>query len=232
MRTFAIVLFSTVLAAVAAAPLSAAVIPPIGLTPGSDYQLIFVTADIHDALSDDIVTYNTFVSAEAALGVPSGLPSGATWNAVASTIGDDANANAPWLNLPVYNTAGQLVASSGTGIYTGSLDNLVAYDQHGNVSLAAQDLNVWTGSDDQGFGIFGATLGTGSGTNTSEIGRVALDSTWLEFGTSPQSTEILFRKPLYALSTAITLPIPEPGTILLGGFGVLALVAMGWRRKR
>ena len=63
--------------ALSATQLMAGVIPPIGLVPGSQYQLIFVTADTRDATSSNIADYNAFVSAEAALN-PS-LPSGVTW---------------------------------------------------------------------------------------------------------------------------------------------------------
>ncbi|MGD9723196.1 MAG: hypothetical protein AB7O59_17825 [Pirellulales bacterium] len=221
----------TVIATVVAAPLPAAVIPPIGLAPGASYQLIFVTADIHDALSDDIAIYNAFVTTEAALGTPSGLPT-ATWTAVASTAAVDANVNAPSGLLPVYNTAGQQVAGPGVGIYTGTLDNLVAYDQHGDVALSAQDFDVWTGSDFQGFGVPDATMG--ALTNETEIGHVALDSTWLQFDIHLQTSEILFRKPLYALSSTLTVPeIPEPATITLLGTALAMLVGRGiWRRRR
>jgi hypothetical protein len=221
MRKSLAVFLVAAFAAQGAARLVAAVIPPIGLAPGSQYQLIFVTAEVHDALDSDIATYNQFVTDEAALGVASGLPSGATWTAVASTDSIDANVNAPSGVLPVYNTAGQLVTGPGVGIYAGALDNLVAYDQHGEVNLIAQEENVWTGSDFQGFGITDATLGAASG--ESEIGRVALDGTWLEFTVHVHTTEVIFRKPLYALSDTLTVPVPEPSTTALLGVALVLL---------
>ena len=91
-----------------AADLMADIIPPIGLAPGSEYQLIFVTADTTTATSTDITTYNSFVTTEAGLN-PS-LPS-ATWDAVVSTATVNANVNAPNVMvdgsyLPVFNTQG------------------------------------------------------------------------------------------------------------------------------
>ena len=206
--------------------LLANVIAPSGLAPGSQYLLIFVTAGVHDAVDTDIEIYNSFVTVEASQGLAFGMPSGATWHAVASTDDVDANVNAPSGALPVYNTAGQRVVAPGVGIYTGVLDNLVAYDQFGNVSVAAQEENVWTGSDFQGFGVADATLGADSG--DSEMGRVALDSTWLQFAIVPQFGEVTFAKPLYALSTPITVPVPEPATVTLV---ISALLLGGWRLR-
>jgi len=61
----------------------------------------------------------------------------------------DANVNAPFTStIPVYNTAGQLVANASTPLYgtTGPLINPIDYDQYGN-ALAAP---VWTGSNTDG----------------------------------------------------------------------------------
>ena len=230
-RSIAVFLFAA-FAALPAARLTAAVIPPIGLAPGSSYQLIFVTAGVRDAVDTDIGVYNTFVTDEAALGVPFGLPSEAIWNAVASTDTIDANVNAPSVALPVYNTAGQQVTGPGVGIYTGVLDNLVAYDQFGNFAVDADASNVWTGSDDQGFGIPDATLAAGSG--FTEVGQLALDATWLELAAAPQFGEVIIVKPLYALSEALTVPVPEPGAITLVGTALLLIGGHGLlqRRKR
>ncbi len=228
-KTIAIVL----LAVLSGTHLMGAVIPPAGLAPGSQYQLIFVTADPHSAVSTDIGTYNAFVTSEAALGVPFGLPSGVTWKAVASTSTVDANVNAPSGTLPVYNTAGEEVTAPGVGIYTGALDHIVGFDQFGGVATEAQANNVWTGSDFHGFGIAQATLGGGG---NGEVGQFAVDSTWLQFAQQPQAAEVTFSRPFYALSTAITVPIPEPASSTLLGLALLAFgghhVLRWWRQRR
>ena len=54
------------LAAFDATPLMATVIAPIGLAPGSQYQLIFVTADTIAGSYGTEAPYNDFVNAEAA----------------------------------------------------------------------------------------------------------------------------------------------------------------------
>jgi len=91
------------------ATVQAEFIPPIGLTLGSPYQLIFVTSGTTDANSSDITFYNSIVTAQAALNPA--LPT-ATWSAVASTHAVNANRNAlAYGNIPIYNTQGLLVAS-------------------------------------------------------------------------------------------------------------------------
>ncbi len=226
-KSIAVVLFSAICVfASAASQLRASVVPPIGLAPGSQYQLIFVTADPHTAISFDIADYNTFVSEEAALS--SELPAGATWNAVASTDTVDANVNAPSGTLPVYNTAGQEVAAAGVGIYLGALNNLVGFDQFGGVATEAQDNDVWTGSDSTGTGIPGATLG---GAGDAEVGQLALDATWLELMTEVKVAEVAYSRPFYALSSPITVPTPEPASAVLGLFALAALAALGIKKQ-
>ena len=107
--------------ALTATQLMATVIPP-NLPPGTQYQLIFVTAGTTRADHSDIGYYNSFVSAEAALN-PS-LPQDVTWNAVGSSLAGPTQAilNAPSGvyvgNIPVYNTTGLEVSDgSGYGVY-------------------------------------------------------------------------------------------------------------------
>jgi hypothetical protein len=217
------------LAALAVPNLMAGVIPPSGLAPGSQYQLVFVTADPHNGTSTSISVYNQFVTSEAQLGVPSGIPSGLTWSAVASTSSVNANANATSGPLPVYNTAGQEVTAAGVGIYTGALDNLVAYDQFGNFASSAQANDVWTGSDFHGLGIPGSTLGGGG---SAEVGHLALDGTWLQFARLPLAQEIAFSRPFYALSSPITVPAPEPTTLALTTSALVVIGGLRYLRRR
>jgi hypothetical protein len=114
------------------------VIPPIGLAPGSSYQLIFVTDSTTNAMSSDINYYNSIVQTEAA-GDPL-LPL-ATWTAVAVTYGTagDYESNSPvYLGIPVYNVMGREVASNSAApcnIFNSSLWlNPVGYDGGGRHS--------------------------------------------------------------------------------------------------
>lgn len=209
------------LAASSATQLTAAVVPPIGLAPGSQYQLIFVTADAITPGSSNIADYNAFVTAEAALN-PSLPP--ATWDVVGSTACVDANVNAPSEGVPVYNTQGIEVASA-EGIYTGSLLNPVASDQYGNNA----SFFVWTGSTPSGVGDPNLTLGN---LHTAVVG-VSTDSTafWME---SSIPHAVLNQEPVYALSSILTVPTPEPATLTLLGSALLVLGGirlLRWRRE-
>ncbi len=201
-----------------ATQLIAEVIPPIGLAPGSQYQLIFVTAGTHDAASTDISDYNAFVTAEAALN-PS-LPL-ATWHAVASTVAVNANVNAPSGALPVYNTAGVQVAAAGVGIYSGSLVSAVLDDQYG----ASAFPRTWTGSTGTGIAFPSHALGEAS----PEIGFVVAPShLWLE-DLHTVGNDAAF--PLYALSTAITF-VPEPSALVLAALALVGGLPCLRRRTR
>ena len=125
-------------------------IPP-NLSPGSQYQLIFVTADTTIPGSSNINSYNSFVQSEAALN-PS-LPS-ATWTVVGSTASVDALTNSPNIMvggsyLPVYNTQGVLVSDEATGgLYAGFYPSPVevGYTQFG----VYDPTDVWTGTESNG----------------------------------------------------------------------------------
>ena len=201
---------------------SAAVVAPIGLV-GNQYQLIFVTADGDhpDGLNDPNklfeAYYNNFVTSEAALSA--GLPA-ATWNVVGSA-DVAANVNAPG-SLPVYNTAGQLVAAAGT-LYSGSLTNPVGFDQFGNAGPQI----VWTGTDPLGNTTAFPLGGTAFLTQVSFGLSTITASTWLEIpgGGDPSQAQSFS---YYALSTPIT--VPEPSTLALFALGAIGLLAR--RRSR
>jgi hypothetical protein len=206
-------------AVLSATQLVAQVIPPIGLAPGSPYQLIFVTADTTTSGSSNIADYNAFVTSEAALS-PS-LPL-ATWHVVGSTASINANVNAPSGGVPVYNTQGIEVASA-AGIYTGSLLNPVASDQYGDNS----SFFVWTGSTPSGVGDPNFTLGN---LDTAVVGVSTLSTaSWMQ---SSLPHALLHEEPVYALSNILTAPTPEPATITLLGSALLVLGGFRLRQRR
>ncbi len=78
------------------------VIPP-DLPAGSQYLIMFVTADSTQATSSDIETYDNFVQTEASLSPT--LPN-ATWSAVATTPSFPADQASTTTTIPVYDTQG------------------------------------------------------------------------------------------------------------------------------
>jgi hypothetical protein len=219
------------LAALSTTHLVASVIPPIGLAPGSPYQLVFVTFDAIPGTSPTEATYNTFVNSEA--GASPTLPV-SNWNAVTSTAdGTNANVNAPSPagGLPVYNTAGQLVATAATGLYTAPLVNPIEFDQFGNQATLAPDpwsanAWTWTGSQLPGVAIVGAELGSSVG--GTELGiNVVTNPSWISAQTFASSNALQ----VYALSGTLISPIPEPATLTLLGSALILIGGARWLRR-
>jgi len=207
--------------AIASSASQAAVIPPISLAPGSQYQLIFVTAGEKDATSSDIADYNAFVAAEAALNP---LLPATTWHAVASAGGVDAKVNAPSAGIPVYNTQGIEVTSALTGLYfdtTHELFSPVSFDQFGGPNNGL----VWTGTESTGSNSgqgLGRTFAVG-GNDSGIVGESSLTTfRWLgSFG-----ADINTPHGFYALSSTIIV-VPEPNSLVLS---ICAVVLLGGSR--
>jgi hypothetical protein len=211
------------------------IILPSNLVSGSQYQLIFVTADTKAATSAEIGDYNTFVTDQAAA-LSSKLPPDVTWYALASTETTDAKSNAILAGaddgIPIYNTHGELIANGISDLWesniNGKIQHAVKYDQFGDA--LPDETIVWTGSKSNGTkkylpGSLAGPLGSPApaesddphvvfGSSTSTTG------TWMNRGGLVDFSEW---HSLYALSSPIT-AIPEPGTptLLCMGAAVFA----------
>jgi len=202
-------------------------VPP-GLTPGETYRLVFITDGVYTSTDYSIADYNSEVNAEAnAVGSLAALNT--TWTVIGSTptvnaidnIGQDPG-------VPIYNTAGLLVANDATtnsgGLFSGSIFTPIEYDENGNLHAVF----VFTGTNANGvvsyaplgpgFGCcsYGALLGIPSHT----------DSQWVQY-TVGSSGCTSCSNSLYAISGILTVPTPEPSTgamAFLGG--VILLFAM------
>ncbi len=223
---FVLALAASAFCAIFALPLAAAVIPPIGLSPGSPYQLIFVTADTTQATSSNIADYNSFVQTEALASLSSVVQS-ASWAAIVSTA--DVGSSSASVNAfsdgtyPVYNTAGQLVEPAGGGGLYGPpavlLQNLPDYDQNGNLDVST----AWSGTSVFGRLVPGNTYLMGQAAPIVGVDNLNSDvGQWIDnFATEPNSNSY----PIYALSAPIMSPVPEPGTLILFAIGAIGLFA-------
>ena len=205
-------------------------VTPVGLAPGTKYQLVFVTADGFFGNSSSISTYNTDVGDEAALDAQLAsfdTANSVTWTVVGTTPSVNADVNAPSSGL-VYTLNGTEVASSAASLYSGALLAPIDINQYGN----AENTLVWTGSNTNGtntnpFYELGGTFPI-EGSSTSSGGGWVNDTTGIEADNNLA---------LYALSSVITVPfsstIPEPSPVVLVPVAVLllSLGIRGWRRK-
>jgi hypothetical protein len=150
----------------------------------------------------------------------------ATWHAVVSTATVNANLNAAWApGLPVYNTGGIEVASGANGLYAGGLLNPIRYDQFGTPLTST----VWTGSD-----VLGNANNPLGAVPFPETGLTsAADGTWIQNQSGASSASLPFH--VYALSTTLTVPAPEPGSIVIAcmaAAGFATSVLLGHARRR
>lgn len=236
-------------------PTFAAMILP-NVPHGTQYQIIFVTDGKTNATSNQISYYNDFATAEA---LRNPLLPQAEWHAVVSTFDrhEDGSTtivtaaeNAPLLNLPIYDTQGNLVAAAGVNLYDGNLhgpplntaSNILSaprFSQFG--STVANHYNprpdlwphpqltaVWTGGVDQDWHLNGNDMPS-YGFGLSEASMI-LDGLWLGgkwwLLLMPSLPKINTSEeyPIYALSGAIT-AVPEPNTVVLCVLGVLMVAA-------
>jgi hypothetical protein len=204
---------------------NAGVVLPGDLNPGDHYRIIFISSTMGDALSSNISDYDAFVTA-AANASGSGLASlGATWVAIGSTPTVDALSHVGSFTSPLYNTAGLLVASSSTALWSGTLSNAVGYDESGNALNGSSD----TGTSSDGTGSSGLQLGNSGGLVLDGQAN-STTSSWVAGGVLPESYA---GRHFYGISSDLIfgeVAAPEPGTLGLMLMG--AVILTGARRRR
>lgn len=200
-------------------------VPP-GLAPGSQYRLVFETANTYTAVSSSISTYNTDVDTEAAA-VFALDALGTTWLDIGSTaavsainnIGIDAG-------VPIYDLEGNLIANdAGTetgGLFSGTILHTINTTEGG----VAGPNEAWTGSTEYG----GTDPGYGLGSAHPELGLPNhTDFEWLQYAIATGADS---PAALYGISGILTVPgstTPEPATT---GMVIAAGVLMFFARRR
>jgi hypothetical protein len=209
---------------------------PLGLEPGGEYRLLFVTEGKRNALSTDIADYNAFVTSEA--NSPNSLVRGLTieWFAIASTSGVDAIENTGTdpsppgdTGVPIYIVDGASRVANhydqmwdGAQVFLLSAPNLTQY----GASASSPQNNVWTGTDYNGVaGGIGGPIGADNtpslGSSVSPLGR------WINNNFTAVASEA---KSFYAISS-ILVAVPEPSAVTLFATATAALVASGTSRR-
>ena len=218
------------LAAIAAfTPLSASAQPvtvPSGLIPGEQYRLVFVTGATTNATSTNIVDYNNFVTADAD-SVPALAALGTTWTVIGSTAAVAAEDNtftnpSTDPSYPIFNLTGDLFASSNSDLWSGFGDHAGVPIVSSSGALVARTIFSATTI----FGLPNLPLGSpvvGLG-NPDD----AKADDWISDGETDSS---LNPHSMYGLSGVLTVPTPEPSSLVLAAFGLAGLAAWGWRRR-
>ena len=224
---------TAVVAGIASRPAAAGIITtPVSLAPGSQYRLVFVTADTYTATDSNIADYNAEVSLEAnSVTALQGLNT--SWSVIGSTASVDAITNiGSDPTVPIYNLLGTMVADDATGnsggLFTGSILSKINSDENG---VAPRTAFAWTGSNGGGVA-FDAGLGAlGSSTGTEYGGINFTNLAWILDGSSGSNNSL----DLYAISGELTVggsSTPEPTTTATMIMGMAFLYLAARRRHR
>ena len=185
-------------------------------------------------MSADIGTYNAFVTSEAGLAYSTGTlgliaPQATTnWNVIGSTSAVDATINAPApAGMPVFDTQGDLLSTDLYNFNT-SLNQQIEYDEFGG--YVSPGTEIRTGYPGGGLGSPGSNpLGTPYPDGADVGSTFWTNSNWIHWSYIGDPT---VNVQMYALSSAISVPEPTTGVLLLGaallGVGV---VISRWRGK-
>jgi hypothetical protein len=205
---------------------------PAGVSPGSQFYLIFTTSGLYQASSTNMSTYDNSVNADAQGG--SSLPgvSSLTWKTLGATSAVDQCKPFIDLTKPVYTVTKVLVKSTAAAMFSGggtSLNSKVGVTPSGG---SPPTNTAWIGCSNTGSPLVGNELGTAN----PGIGIPSLtDSFWISVGTSGVGTA----QQLYAVSPLLTAP-PLPAAVptlsawtqLLLALMVMTLIGWHFHRER
>lgn len=213
---------------------AAPVAVPGALSPGDQYRLGFIASAPVGGTDSTISFYNDHVAGIANSHTELAALA-TTWRAIVSTASIDARDNTetnPFNgahgSVPIFLVNGTTkIADNNADLWDGSLDAAFNVSDTG-FFVTPGVVDLWTGSNTDGTGFVGATLGTGSPVTGSAdlLGSGWINETSVSNGSSRR---------LYALSGVLTVggdvAVPEPGSAILLVSGVAVAVVMRRRTK-
>ena len=139
---------------------------PSGLSEGDRFRLIFVTSTKRNATSSNIGVYNTFVQNRAAAGHTAIRSYSSQFRVVGSTAAVDArdNTNTTGTGVPIYWLNGGKVANNYADFYDANWSNEAnpKNESGEGFTVSAENLIIYTGSNDGGQGVNNDELGQSS----------------------------------------------------------------------
>jgi hypothetical protein len=201
---------------------------PLGLQPGDEYRLLFITEGERNALSSDIADYNAFVTSEA--NALNSLVRGLAveWFAIASTSDVDAIENTSMDPSPPGDTGVPIYLVDGASRFANHYDNVWGdRDSIGpsyllssphltqfGVNAVGPANNVWTGTN-----YFGRAIGPIGAVTHPTVGvSAAANGRWISNISAPASQA----KSFYAISSVLV-AVPEPSAMTLFATAFAAL---------
>jgi hypothetical protein len=176
------------------------------------YRVAFVTEGTMMPTSADIATYDAFVTTQASNSATL-TALNTNWRVIGSTVGVDAivHTGTDSVGVPIFNTAGRLVATNYADLWDGSLINPIKFDQGGKVVTE----RTFTGTAPNGTAIIGQTLGdAGHRVRFGEPGST--NSNWMGYDWLGDGNSLHY----YAISDVV----PEPASLSLLGLVGIALL--------
>src|SRR5262249_2822009 len=196
------------------------ILPPLGLKPGDQFRLAFVSSNTEVAAAG-VDSFVSGVADAAGLGGYNGSTVG--WHILGSRSNPLPNAIdlLPNSSVPIYDMNGDLVANAAHDIWSGTLLHAINYTETASI------LNplVWTATlpdghvppTNQGLGDFGdVVVGNSS----------ASDGGWVDFGQAFSQSQHSFYGYSDVISVSTTAPEPSTGLLLLT---VIPLLVFGRR---
>jgi hypothetical protein len=181
---------------------------PAGVSPGSQFYLIFTTSGTIEATSTDMSDYDAFVNADAQVGTSLPGVSSLTWKALGAT--STVDQCKPFIDLtkPVYTVTKVLVSTTASAMFSGGVGQILnsnpGVTPSGGTTIGGPPNTAltWTGCESNGSPAIGNQLGSGSRRTGLSIQTNSLWITFLNFGPG--------RQPLYAVSPLLTAPPIAP----------------------